>query len=111
MKHKPPPEAALGDRARLKKLLEETEAQVAREVGRELRAYDLQPRTIVVTNPEHRPGMFLTMWVTDITDSMVWLLAAASEPAIHLGLFRQADGTLKDDAGRAIRIFEYLGKE
>lgn len=78
------------------------------EIGRELKADELRPGTIVFTNPEHRPHVFLTMWVDIVSDAMVWFYAGVTK--VHLGLFRHPDGTLRDDAGREIRIFEYLGE-
>jgi hypothetical protein len=82
----------------------------ANEIGRPLRADELKPETLVWTNPEHRPDVFASLWVEKVSDAMVWLYAGASVPPMHLGLFRQPDGSLKDDGGRTIRIFEYLGE-
>lgn len=80
------------------------------EIGRELKAGELKPKQIVWTNPEHRPEIFASLWVTEVSTSMVWLYAGENPTVKHLGLFVQPDGSLKDDGGRTIRIFEYLGQ-
>jgi hypothetical protein len=81
------------------------------EIGRELKTGDLMPEMVIWTNPEHRPDVFASLWVAEVSASMVWLYAGASNPPISLGLFRQPDGTVKDDGGRTIRLFEYLGSD
>ena len=80
------------------------------EVGRELKADELKAKTIVVIRAEHRPDIAVTMWVKEVGDSIVWLYAGSGNVHRHLGLFRQLDGTLRDDAGRMIHVYEYLGK-
>lgn len=89
---------------------EEAAAQVAREVGRELKADELQPGKIIVTCLDDKPNMFFTAWVAGVGPrDIVWLHAGRIN--VTLGLFKQPDGTLKDDSGRTIRMFEYLGAE
>lgn len=89
---------------------EEAAAQVAREVGRELKADELQPGKIIVTNPSDQPHMFFTARVMGIGPrEIVWLHAGKID--VTLGLLKQPNGTLKDDSGRTIRMFEYLGAE
>jgi hypothetical protein len=79
-------------------------------IGRELKAYELQPKTIVVTNPEHRPNFFAAMRIDSITADLVILLDPKPVSNDSLCLFRQKGGTLKDGLQRTVRIFEYLGK-
>jgi hypothetical protein len=81
------------------------------EIGRELQVHELQPNTIVWTNPEHRPQVYASVWVFAVDDEMVALLAAVQHPPalIGLGFFRRSDGTLADGEGHRIRLFEYLG--
>ena len=80
------------------------------EIGAELKSDQLEPGTIVVTSPEHRPELFATMWVDRVDKALVWLRCDRPNGQIHLGLLRQADGSLKDDGGRQIKIFRYLGE-
>jgi hypothetical protein len=82
----------------------------ANQIGRPLKADELKPEMLVWTNPEHRPSLYASLWVEKVSDAMVWLYAGASVSPMYLGLFRQPDGSLKDDGGRTIRIFEYLGE-
>ena len=78
------------------------------EIGRELKAHELVAQTVIVLNAEHRPEIFLTAWVEAITPNAVSFFAGLTK--IHFIAGIQSDGTLKDDDGRAIKVFEYLGE-
>jgi hypothetical protein len=79
------------------------------EVGRELKAFDLRERTVVVVLPPNQRIIF-TVWVTFASTECVEFLAADLDPRWTVINFVQADGSLHDDQGRLVRVFEYLGK-
>jgi hypothetical protein len=80
------------------------------EVGRELRADELKERTIVwLCREEHRYDM-ATMWVRNVNSAAITFLVAALKPPITLVLFRLPDGTLIDDSGKRMFVYEYLGE-
>lgn len=80
---------------------------ISDEVGRELKAHELVPRTVVVVKPPDR-SVFVTFWVTRVEPDYV---AFYSDDLRWTVLnFVQPDGTITDDRGRQVRVFEYLGK-
>jgi hypothetical protein len=77
------------------------------EVGRELRIDELKPETIVVLCKEGRPA--ITIWVSRVgTD---YVMFYAGEINLTLIAHLREDGTLADDSGIHLRVFEYLGDE
>jgi len=76
------------------------------EMGRELKASELQVKTVVILSRDGLRGV--TAWV-----SMVGADFAAFEMGeikTTLILRRLADETLVDDTDRQVRVFEYLGE-
>ena len=84
-------------------------AELNEETGRELKATDLRPRTIVVIQP---PGktFAITMWV-DFVDTERRLVTFHSE-VMHWVVLNSydEDGVIHDDQGRVVRVYEYLGE-
>lgn len=78
------------------------------EVGRELKASELRPKSVVVINPPGHPHAFLTMWVRDVTPK--WVEFYAGELRWHVVNFVQPDGSIHDDQHRTVHVFEYLGE-
>jgi hypothetical protein len=85
---------------------------LATEIGRELLASDLKPRTIVVIKPPDPSGrdrqIHMTMWVQSVGDRMVVFHSAVLHWSVIT--FRTAEDGLVDDQDRPVRIFEYLGE-
>lgn len=79
------------------------------EIGRQLRADELREKTVVCLRREDRK-LWMTLWVKSIDSDAVVFLAGAPEPRILFMVFRQADGTLVDDAGKLMLVHEYLGE-
>lgn len=77
------------------------------EVGRELRIDELKPRMIVVMCKEGRPC--ITIWVLRV--GMDYATFYAGEINLVLIARLREDGTLADDSGLRVRVFEYLGEE
>jgi hypothetical protein len=77
------------------------------EVGRELKASELKPRTVVIIRP---PGqnVLITMWVKGIDTKLVVFYSGD----LRWGVinFIQPDGSIHDDQGRVVRVYEYLGE-
>ena len=78
------------------------------EIGRELRAREMKENTVVILNAEHQPHIFMTTWVKQITPGLVCFYSGVTR-IYFIGRI-QPDGTLKDDQGRTIKVFEYLGE-
>jgi hypothetical protein len=76
------------------------------EIGRELKASELEPRTVVVLLKEGRRTA-ATMWVLECRRNAVIFLAA--EVKTGLMLYRDGD-ELRDDTA-PMRVFQYLGGE
>lgn len=78
------------------------------EIGRELTVSDLtgKERTVFVLQ-KHGAREFATMWLDSIASNVIFFYSGVTH--IHLGLFPQPDGTLRDGPGRQIHVFEYLG--
>jgi hypothetical protein len=77
------------------------------EVGRELKAEELRPKTVVVIKPPRR-NVYLSMWVAAIDAETV--LFHSGEMNWTVINFRQPDGSIVDDKGGIVRMFEYMGK-
>jgi hypothetical protein len=75
-------------------------------MGRELLAGELVVKTVVVVGREDRPYCF-TAWVRELGEDFVAFYAG--EARVVLITFRRKDGTLADDTGKRIRVWEYLG--
>lgn len=77
------------------------------EVGRELKVADLKPEAIVVIAPPGRDDLLITMWVAEVRDNLV--VFRSGELNWHVINLVLGDGTIVDDQGRPVRVFEYLG--
>jgi hypothetical protein len=78
------------------------------EIGRELRASDLRPNTVVVVRPPGHDDLSITLWVSAVTqDSVTFFAGDLNWMVINLV---RPDGTIVDDKERVVRVFEYLGK-
>jgi hypothetical protein len=79
------------------------------EIGRELKASELKPGSIVVLAKEGRTAM-ATVWVVQVGD--VWVHFEA--PAIRMRFVAVRSGPdleqLTDDVRSRLRVFEYLGE-
>jgi hypothetical protein len=78
------------------------------EIGRELLASELKPKTIVVL--ERPDTAIVTMWVAEVTPQYVIFLAGVTQTCF---LAQRAGPHLEqitDDTGRMLRVFEYLGE-
>lgn len=80
------------------------------EIGRELRASDLKPRTIVVVKPPdpQERNTHMTFWVRAVEPAYVVFYSAVLHWAVIA--FVTPDDTLADDQDRQVRVFEYLGE-
>jgi hypothetical protein len=78
------------------------------EVGRELKASELNPGTVVIVAPSCHPGAMLTVWVKAVDSKLV--VFYAGELNLHIINFVQPDGSIQDDHGTVIRVYEYLGQ-
>jgi hypothetical protein len=77
------------------------------ELGRELTAAELVPRTVIVLGRIDRARM-VTAWVQVVgVDYVTFLMAAVRTTFITR---RLPDDTLVDDSGKRILVFEYLGE-
>jgi hypothetical protein len=76
------------------------------EMGRELLAHELVEKTVVVVGREDRPHA-ITCWVELVDIQMV--LFRANEIQLTLITLRRPDGTLADDTGKRILVWEFLG--
>jgi hypothetical protein len=77
------------------------------EIGRELLAGDLVVKTVVVVGREDRLHC-ITAWVRLVDSEFVAF--HAGEANVTLLAARRADGTLMDDTGKRIHVWEYLGE-
>jgi hypothetical protein len=76
------------------------------EIGRELKASELTPQKVYVVKPPNKP--YMTLWVLSIDEHLVEFLAG--ELHWHILNFIQPDGSIHDDQGREVKVFEYLGE-
>ena len=77
------------------------------EIGRELKASELKPGTVVIVKPPGNKPL-ITVWVRNIDPCVVEFYAG--EMRWHILNFIMEDGSIKDDQGRIVRVFEYLGE-
>jgi predicted nucleotidyltransferase len=76
------------------------------EIGRELTVTDLKVERVVVISPPSI-NLMLTMWVEDIDETTVTFFSGVMNWRV---INFVKDGTLVDDRGRLVRVFEYLGE-
>lgn len=77
------------------------------EIGRELKASELVPATVVAIQPPEQDA-YLTFWVSEVTaDTAMFFAGVANWYVLN---FVRPDGTIWDDKGRQVHVFEYLGK-
>ena len=75
------------------------------EVGRELLASDLEPRTVVVMVASWCPTDGITAWVTQVSSwHAMFYVGQLNARCI---LLRTPDERLTDDTGRQVHVFEY----
>ena len=74
------------------------------EVGRELKASELEPDTVVIVSKEGR-NTSITAWVKDV--QKVGVVFYAGELRLYSLFFRMGE-ELHDDNGR-LHVFQYLG--
>jgi hypothetical protein len=77
------------------------------EMGRELLASELVIETVVVVGREDRPHCF-TVWVWWFDDDFIAF--KLREIDCVLIVYARDDGTLVDDTGSRIHVWEYLGE-
>ncbi len=78
------------------------------EIGRELTVDELRPPQVVVIAPPGHGDLRITMWVRTVTDKHVVCFSGELNWAVMS--FRKPDGSMVDDQGRTVRIFEYRGE-
>jgi hypothetical protein len=78
------------------------------EIGRELKASELKPDMIVIIAPPGNSNVMVTMWVSEVDAKVVDFYAG--EMRWHVLNFIQPDGSITDDQGRLVRVYEYLGQ-
>jgi hypothetical protein len=76
------------------------------EIGRELGVNELVPMTVYVLTKPGRPAA--TMWFWGRANESVMFYAGVSKTALFLDL--REDGSMADDSGIQIKVYEYLGK-
>jgi hypothetical protein len=76
------------------------------EIGRELKANELKVKTIVVLSKVGRPSA--TYWVSGIGQDYVMFYAGLLN--MTLIAYLREDGTLADDSGIQLHVYEYLGE-
>ena len=78
------------------------------EVGRRLRVDELVPKTVVIIDREDSPLWAFTAWVVSVEENMVAF--GMGEVRTTLLVLRHPDGSLTDETGNHIRVWEYLGE-
>ena len=76
------------------------------EVGRELMAYELVERTVVVLRKKGRP--MVTSWVVTVATDFVMFHSDVVKTTLLLK--RNLDGTMEDDSSTRIHVYQYLGE-
>lgn len=77
------------------------------EIGRELQVSELKPAMVVVVKPPEK-DIFITVWVRALDAKTVEFYAG--EMLWHILNFIMPDGSLVDDKGRVVHVYEYLGE-
>jgi hypothetical protein len=77
------------------------------EIGRELQIDELHRASIIVLRKDHQP-FGVTMWVAIVGQDFV-AFYSGSLNVTFIGHIRE-DGTLGDEKGERIRVYEYLGE-
>lgn len=77
------------------------------ERGRKLLSHELVPRTVVLLHKVGR-NHIASMWVESVEPELVTFYAGVTQTVLIL--FRQPDGTVQDDTGTEIEMYEYLGE-
>lgn len=77
------------------------------EIGRELKASELTPRTVVVIVTPGR-GVMMTMWVLSLSEKLVEFYSGELKWTVLN--FIEPDGSIRDDQGRVVHVYEYLGE-
>ena len=76
------------------------------EIGRELTAPELTPRTVYVLSKEGRPAITLLFMAR--TGTLAHFYGGSIN--MNLLLLIQPDGTFQDDSGMKVTVSEYLGE-
>jgi hypothetical protein len=82
-------------------------AATKNEIGRELQLNELHRASIVVLHKNGQP-FGVTMWVAIVGMDFVAFYSGALN-VTWIGHLRE-DGTLSDEKGERIRVFEYIGE-
>ena len=83
----------------------------AEEMGRELRVTELKPGTIVVLKCLEGPGhAAITSWVDKVYDDTVIFWMGKLSMYLVLRRVGPEREQITDDAGRLLRVYEYLGE-
>lgn len=77
------------------------------EVGNIIPHADLVPKTVVVLS-KRATGDAMTAWVDVLAEDMVFFWVGNLH--LTLGLFRDEDGSFRDNSGSAIDVQEFLGE-
>ena len=77
------------------------------EIGKQLTADDLKVQQIVVIEAPERNGVCMTMWVREVRANLV--VFYSGELDWYVINFVSNDGTIIDDQGREVKVYEYLG--
>lgn len=77
------------------------------EVGRELMAYELTERMVVILHKEGSPNA-MTIWVKWVRSDYIAFFAGVTGTVLLCK--RNPDETLEDDSKARVRVYEYLGE-
>jgi hypothetical protein len=79
------------------------------EIGRELKASELKPGTIVFVKVPPT-NLMATFWVEAVDLEKRMAVFYSGMYRWHVINFIQPDGSIHDDKGRVVHVFEYLGE-
>lgn len=84
------------------------EPPVHPEIGRELKASELQEGTVIIGIKDCGHNHAATIWVIKVMPAYVILYAG--EVGLNVVLVRTPEDTLVDDTGAQVHTYEYLGE-
>jgi hypothetical protein len=79
------------------------------EIGRELKASELQPMTVVVVRREDHPELAHTLWVIHVSEDQIHLQANFDGSAEWNFLVQRKGDEARDGSGHRMYFFEFLG--
>lgn len=77
------------------------------EVGRELKASELKPKTVVIVDIPDKHIM-ITMWVGHVSEGLVEFYSGTLKTSVLN--FVSPEGVISDGEGRVVKVYEYLGE-